>query len=83
MDSLHAAVRVELANLRDLLSTYLDRFHDESYRASFPWVDHIAEVSNQHVVQTLDEVLAEGIRADSLPRCWLAVPEIIDWATCK
>jgi len=82
MDSLHAAVRVDVSNLRDLLSGYFDRFEDESYRKSFPWVDHIAEVSNKLTIAALDGSLVDGIRANS-PRCWLAVPEIVDWASIK
>lgn len=83
MDSLHAAVHVELGDLQELLDNYFDLFNDDSYRKFFPWVDHIAEVSNQFTVTTLDELLVQGIKTENLPRCWLAVPEIIDWANIK
>ena len=83
MDSLHAAVHVELDDLQELLDNYFDLFNDDSYRKSFPWVDHIAEVSNQFTIARLDELLVQGIKADNLTRCWLAVPEIIDWANTK
>src|SRR5262249_42898102 len=80
MDSLHAAVRVELPQLRKLLAVYLDKSTDQSYRESFPWVDHISEVSQPATVARLDHRLASGIQDRSLERCWLAVPEIIEWA---
>lgn len=83
MDSLHAAVHVELGDLNELLDNYLELFNDDSYRRSFPWVDHIAEVSNQVTVATLDGLLVQGIKTESMPRCWLAVPEIIEWANIK
>lgn len=83
MDSLHAAVNVELSDLQELLDNYLDRFNDDGYRKTFPWVDHIAEVSNQGTVATLDGLLVQGIKTESLPRCWLAVPEIVEWANIK
>lgn len=83
MDSLHAAVRVELGDLNELLDNYLELFNDDSYRSSFPWVDHIAEVSNQGTIASLDELLVQGLKAESLKRCWLAVPEIIEWTNIK
>jgi len=83
MDSLHAAVRVELGGLNELLDDYLELFNDDSYRNTFPWVDHIAEVSNKVTVASLDELLVQGLKAESLKRCWLAVPEIIEWTSIK
>jgi uncharacterized protein (TIGR04141 family) len=78
MDALHASVRVELKTLRGLLRRYLDQYEDLSYKKKFPWVDHIAEVTNQTMIAELDvEACAKinGVR----DRCWLAIPEIIDW----
>jgi len=78
-DSLHAAVHTELAKLPQLLEIYLARWSDETYRTAFPWVDHIAEVTNTSVAEALNDVLTAGLAAGSLNHCWLAVPEIIDW----
>jgi len=80
---LHAAVRVELGDLDELLDNYLGLFNDDIYRSTFPWVDHIAEVSNQVTVASLDELLVHGLKTEGLTRCWLAVPEIIEWANIK
>jgi len=80
MDALHALARVELENLKGLLATYLEKFHDDTYRRVFPWVDHIAEVSNSQTKGELDELLVQRLQSENLDRCWLAVPEIVDWA---
>jgi len=80
MDSLHALVRVDLSLLTDLLGIYLDKFHDRTYQTVFPWVDHIAEVTNQQTRSALDLGLIEKINARTFDRCWLAVPDIVDWA---
>lgn len=80
MDSLHAAVRMDLSELRGLLGRYLEKFNDDAYRESFPWVEHIAEVSQRDTIETLNRVLVAKVKSGKTERCWLAVPEIIDWA---
>jgi uncharacterized protein (TIGR04141 family) len=80
MDSLHAVVRTQLRDVPDLLGTYLGKFNDESYRESFPWVDQMSEVSLAATVSRLDDALVARLRNSTLTRCWLAVPELVDWA---
>ncbi len=80
MDSLHAAVRTELYELRRLLTAYLDKFKDDSYKESFPWVDHISEVSAPAAIAALNALLVARMQNGNVGRCWLAVPEIIEWA---
>ena len=79
VDSLKATVRVELADLPSLLRNYLARYRSTSYKRSFPWIDHIAEVKDKVLRHRLDEELLETIRRRELHTCWLAVPEIVDW----
>lgn len=78
-DSLHAAVHAELSDLPAILAVYLDRWNDEAYRSAFPWVDHIAEVTSAAVIEALNGLLVGRLQAGNPDRCWLAVPEIIDW----
>lgn len=80
MDALHALLRAEISDLRAVLSTYLDKFHDTSYKKVFPWVDHIAEVSSPRTIDELDQLLVGRIEDRNFDRCWLAVPEVVDWA---
>ena len=79
VDSLKASVRIDLADLPDLLARYLAQYRSTNYRRSFPWVDHIAEVKDTVLRENLNEQLLNRIHHDQLETCWLAVPEIVDW----
>ena len=78
MDSLHCAVRTTLDGLKSLLRSYVEKSEDDSYRRRFPWIDHIAEVADKTLVERLDVELVTIINGQR-ERCWLCVPEIIDW----
>lgn len=80
MDALSAQVQVELRGLFDLLESYHHKFFDTSYQDSFPWVDQISEVSDPALESTLNEAVIKTIREQQFDRCWLAVPDIIDWS---
>jgi uncharacterized protein (TIGR04141 family) len=64
------------------LTTYLDKFStlasQATYKANFPWVDNIFEVSDPKAVTTLDEQLVKLLKKGNSD-CWLAPPEIVDW----
>jgi uncharacterized protein (TIGR04141 family) len=81
MDALRTCVSIEVEQLPDLLKRYQTQFQSKAYRKSFPWVDHIAEVSRVSRKEELDTLLIEQIKAGNLERCWMAVPEIVDWAS--
>jgi uncharacterized protein (TIGR04141 family) len=81
MDSLSAVVQIELNELHDLLDTYHMKFFDDSYRLAFPWVDQIQEVRNEELENSLNEALVEMVRNQQFDRCWLAVPDMLDWST--
>lgn len=79
MDSLHCAVRTTVDRLKPLLRSYIEKSEDDSYRRHFPWIDHIAEVTDKALVDRLDAELVTIINGQR-ERCWLCVPEIIDWS---
>src|SRR3990172_12123682 len=81
MDALRTSVSVALDGLPDLLKRYQTQFHSKAYQKNFPWVDHISEVTRASQKEELDNQLVEQIRAANLERCWMAVPEIVDWAS--
>ncbi|HKZ02227.1 MAG TPA: DUF6119 family protein [Pyrinomonadaceae bacterium] len=81
MDALRTSVSVALEQLPDLLERYQTQFHSKAYQKNFPWVDHISEVTRASQKEELDNLLVEQIRAANLERCWMAVPEIVDWAS--
>lgn len=80
IDSLNAVVEINLNELHDLLETYHQKFLDDSYLTSFPWVDQIREVRNANVEASLNEAVVKQLRSGLFDRCWLAVPSIIDWS---
>lgn len=63
---------------------YLDRCEvlarGSGYRASFPWVDNIAEVRAGTIREQLNQLLVAAIRGGDWDRIGLGVPEIMDWA---
>jgi uncharacterized protein (TIGR04141 family) len=79
MDSLHSSVRVTLDTLKPLVRQYYLKGQEPTYKTTFPWVDHIADVADSNVIAMLDERL-ETVVNSTRDRCWLCVPEIIDWA---
>lgn len=80
LESLHAMVRVDLEGLRALLSDYLGQFGKDSYKKSFAWVDHVSEVIDPAKQRDLDDLMLKKVREEDFGRCWLAVPEPIDWS---
>lgn len=78
-DALGTHIRIELAELPNLLARYLKRHQSKKYKAAFPWVDHIAEVKDVLLREQLDLKLLELIQCEKLDDCWLAVPEIVSW----
>jgi uncharacterized protein (TIGR04141 family) len=80
MEALNAHVQIELNGLRELLERYHQKFFDTSYQNNFPWVDQIREVTDKGLEGELNEVIVAMIRKRQFDRCWLAVPDIIDWS---
>ena len=78
MDSLHSAIRTTVADLKPLLRRYQEKSADDSYKNTFPWIDHIAEVNDKKLIGDLDELLVQAINGER-EHCWLCIPEIIDW----
>ncbi|MHB1586817.1 MAG: TIGR04141 family sporadically distributed protein [Acidiferrobacteraceae bacterium] len=79
MDALQTSVPANLESLPALLSSYYDKYLDNGYKAIFPWVDHIAEVSNRTLIDDLDGEVINRIIADDTDRIWMAVPEVTPW----
>jgi len=80
MDSVKLNVGVDLSSLKGLLSKLIAAFQSDSYKKGvFSWVDHIGEVKDPTLAQTLDQELITRILKGDTANVWLSVPEIIDW----
>jgi len=80
MDSLSVSVSIVLEQLPQLVARYRAQFNSTAYKKRFPWVDHLSEVTRSSLKEELDDLLVEQIRAANFKRCWMAVPDIIEWA---
>jgi uncharacterized protein (TIGR04141 family) len=79
MDALKTTVRANIEDIPLLLRNYYDMYMDSSYKHKFPWVDHLTEIKGHELSDKLDQLLIERISEEDFSRCWLAVPDIVDW----
>ncbi len=80
MDALTSSVNITIEDLPDLLKRDLAQRQSDSYKQNFPWVDHIAEVKGGSLQERLNEMAIARIRANEFDRCWMAAPDIMEWA---
>jgi len=80
MDSVKLNVEVDLEKLPKLLKKLEAAYKDDLYKKGvFAFVDHIGEVKDKTLKDSLDTELIKRINANQIERIWLSVPEIIDW----
>ncbi len=80
-EALSAVVRTDLKQLENLLEVYHKQFFKDSYRTDFEWVDQIRPVTDSALEAELTDALVRLIRTRTVSdRCWLAVPDIIEWS---
>jgi len=80
-EALSAVVRTDLKQLDKLLEVYHKQFFEDSYRTDFEWVDQIRPVTDSALESELTDALVKLIRNRTVrDRCWLAVPDIIEWS---
>jgi len=63
------------ALLRDLQRSY----QSKSYRASFPWIDQLAEVKDPALTSSLDSLLVTQLQNRNTSTTHLAMPENLRW----
>lgn len=79
MESLHIAVKVDIDNIKKLLSVCTKQFVSKEYLKHFDWIDQISEVKNREKISALDQMIIERIRLKKYEEIWMAIPEIINW----
>jgi uncharacterized protein (TIGR04141 family) len=57
MDALKAHLSVDLAQIDIPLNSCLRKYAEDSYKNTFPWVDHIAPVKSKETIARLDQML--------------------------
>ena len=78
-DSLSVRARVDLKGLRPLLAKYLEKSQETTYRARFPWVDHVAEIHDSKECEMLFDLVVKGLSEKQPKHVWAAIPDTIDW----
>ena len=61
-DPLIVTLKIEPDDLPTVLSRYYNKYLDDSYKKTFPWVDHMAEVTSKTLIETLNNILIENIK---------------------
>jgi uncharacterized protein (TIGR04141 family) len=85
-DALTVTTDTAVPDLRRLLRRYLKKFQSKDYQANFPWVDQVCQLNPKGQKATkLDALLVEKLKEawtknGLVDDCWLAVPDIVDWA---
>ncbi len=80
MDALTATVNESLDGLGNLLDRYGALSERADYRANFPWVDNLAQVTNPDAAAALDESVVQKIKRRETETIWLAPPGLVDWS---
>src|SRR5690606_35186850 len=73
------AVKVDIDNIKELLSVCTKQFVSKEYLKHFDWIDQISEVKNREKISALDQMIIERIRLKKYEEIWMAIPEIINW----
>src|ERR1700750_542994 len=85
-DALTVVTTATVADLPGLLRRYLQQFRSKAYQEQFPWVDQVRQLDARgHQATELDNALVEKLSgpwatADEVEECWMAMPDIVDWA---
>jgi len=79
-DPIKISIALELDGIKGLLRKIWAAYKDESYKSGpFAWIDHIGEVKDKVVIESLDDALIEKLRQHVFDHIWLCAPRIIDW----
>ncbi len=79
-DSLIVSVFMELSELKDKLTLYLEALTNNRYKEiGFDWVDNVCEVRDSILSEALDFDLADAIANKDVAHLHIAPPETTDW----
>jgi uncharacterized protein (TIGR04141 family) len=78
-DALVLGVDKPVTDLPALLRDLYSHFKGTKYQAAFGWVDHLAEVKDPTLVDSLDGQLVEQFKASDTGATHMAMPENLAW----
>ena len=80
-DALHVSAPVDITNIATFLSYSRTRSRSTAYRTNFDWIDQIKEVQSTLIENKLNEELIDRLGQGKFGKAWMAVPEVVDWAS--
>lgn len=78
MDSLRVTTKVSIDSLSELLPRLLARFLDQGYKKRFDWADHLGEIRDPGLIESLDDKLIARISLGQTGGIWMAAPGILE-----
>ena len=82
-DALSASVKVDVTEIKEFLRSCLAQYQSQAYKTNFGWIDQIRDIRDPKIIAHLDAELVTRLKANSLDKIWMAVPEIVDWVDVK
>lgn len=78
-DSLVMNVEVLPSDLPKLCGDLLTAFGEDSYKADFEWIDHLSLVTDNPLIDDLNDLLVQHLRSRDTTVTHLAMPESVSW----
>lgn len=78
-DSIQFTSDHSLQDIPDVLLDLYERFQREDYKDGFGWIDHVEQIRDEELQDSLDGDLVQAINRGEITKLWMAFPEIIDW----
>ncbi|MCO4275925.1 TIGR04141 family sporadically distributed protein [Pseudarthrobacter sp. HLT3-5] len=78
-DALVVNLEIAPADLPKLCGELLVAFGEDSYKADFEWIDHLALVSDGTTTTQLNELLEQQLIAGDTSNTHMALPEAVAW----
>lgn len=78
-DALVLGVSTPVTDLPALLRDLYSHYTATNYQAAFGWVDHLAEVKDPALGESLDAQLIDQLRTKDTSSTHMAMPENLDW----
>ncbi|SDZ15866.1 DUF6119 family protein [Herbiconiux ginsengi] len=67
------------SELPDICREFLAAYEEDSYKANFEWIDHLALVTDATIIEQLDGLLVQQLIESDTSSTHFAMPEALSW----
>ena len=78
-DALGVSVKINISNIEDFLKLCFEKYHEDTYKENYAWIDNIYEVKDPKEIEKLNEEMIRDIKSENIKKTWMAIPKIIEW----